>query len=245
MKSSDATNLSEGTTAPSPSNAISARGVRRSYGTASSAVVALNGADLTVARGEVIAVTGPSGSGKTTLLNCLVGLDTPDDGSIDVLGTDVRALEYEEAVAWRRDNIAVMFQSGGLLPYLTASENVDVALRLRRVGRSDRREATASSLRRLGLAEHADRRPGELSGGQRQRVGLAQGLAVAPKLFVADEPTGQLDTDTTLIVLQELRRVVDESELTIIMTTHDPVVEAFADRTVRLVDGIVVSGEDS
>ena len=223
--------------------AVIAADVQRRYGTGAAEVSALNGADLTVARGEILAVTGPSGSGKTTLLNCLVGLDTPNEGRIEVLGTNVASLDYEEAVAWRRDNIAIMFQSGGLLPYLTARENVDVALRLRGVGRADRSEAIADSLARLGLAEHGDRRPGELSGGQRQRVSLARGLAVAPQLLVADEPTGELDADTTLIVLDELRRVVEERGATIIMTTHDPAVEAFADRTVRLVDGRAVTGE--
>ncbi len=221
-------------------DAVVARNVWRTYGADDAAVVALRGADLTVARGEIVAVTGPSGSGKTTLLNCLAGLDAADDGAIEVLGTDVRALDYEDAVEWRRQNVAIMFQAVGLLPYLTARENVEIALRLRGVDRSSRRSATAEALARVGLADHADHRPSELSGGQQQRVAIARVLAQPPKLLIADEPTGQLDSDTTLVVLDELRSAVKDHDLTIVMTTHDPTSTAFADRAVRLAGGLVL-----
>lgn len=224
---------------------VTATNVWRTYGTGDAAVTALRGADLTVKRGEILAVTGPSGSGKTTLLNCLAGLDSPNEGTIEVLRTNVEDLEYEAAVEWRRQNLAIIFQAVGLLRYLTARENVEIALRLRGISRSIRRDATTDALERLGLAEHADHRPAELSGGQQQRVAIARALASPPSILIADEPTGQLDSDTTLVVFDELRRSVNDHDLTVIMTTHNQAAEAFADRSVRLTNGIVVSGEDT
>lgn len=218
---------------------VVARDLWRTYGEDDAAVFALRGADLTIERGEMVAVTGPSGSGKTTLLNCLVGLDTPDKGTVEVLGTRVDALDYEAAVAWRRANLAIIFQAAGLLPYLTAWENVDIALRLRGIERKTRHGACADALARLGLSDFADHRPGELSGGQQQRVSIARAVAAPPPLLLADEPTGQLDTDTADLVLRELRRVVTDHQVTIVMTTHDPIAWSAADRSVRLVSGSV------
>lgn len=211
--------------------------ITRTYGSGAGAVHALRGVSLTIERGEVLAVVGPSGSGKTTLLNCMIGLDQPSGGSISGFGTDVTSLSYEEGVAWRREQVAVVFQAAGLLAHLSAAENIDIALRLRGVDRTDRRGRTDGALDAMGIAELADYRPAELSGGQRQRVSIARALAVRPALLVADEPSGQLDAVTTELVLEELLRPVAEHGMTLIMATHDPEVEAKADRSLRLVDG--------
>ncbi len=224
---------------PSPSPGIKASNLWRTYGANSTAVLALQGADLSVSRGEILAVTGPSGSGKTTLLNCLAGLDSANDGTIDVLGTNVHQLDYEEAVEWRRQNLAIVFQDSGLFPYLSAWENVEIALRLRGIDRSTRNSAATHALQRLGLGEHGDHRPAELSGGQQQRVAIARALACPPKVLIADEPTAQLDLQTSQLVLDELRHAVHTNDVTIIMTTHDPMAKARADRSVQLVDGRV------
>jgi len=216
---------------------IVARELWRTYGVDDAAVVALRGADLTVSKGEIVAVTGPSGSGKTTLLNCVAGLDLPDEGSVEVFGTRIDELDYEAGVVWRQQHLAIVFQSVGLLPYLTARENVEVGLRLRNVDRKLRRSAANEALERMAMHDVANHRPGELSGGQQQRVAIARALAIPPRLLIADEPTGQLDSDTSALVLNELKRAVAEHELTIVMTTHDPVAEAVADRAVRLVSG--------
>lgn len=217
--------------------------ITRTYGSGAGAVHALRGVSLTIERGEVLAVVGPSGSGKTTLLNCMIGLDQPSGGSISGFGTDVTSLSYEEGVAWRREQVAVVFQAAGLLAHLSAAENIDIALRLRGVDRTDRRGRTDGALDAMGIAALADYRPAELSGGQRQRVSIARALAVRPALLVADEPSGQLDAVTTELVLEELLRPVAEHGMTLIMATHDPEVEARADRSLRLVDGRLVDGQ--
>ncbi len=221
---------------------VHARGLWRTYGADETAVAALRGADISVFGGEVLAITGPSGSGKTTLLNCLAGLDSADEGTIDVLGTEVHGLDYEAAVEWRRQNLAILFQDPGLFPYLSARENVEISLRIRGIDRATRKRSTTDALERLGLGNHADHRPIELSGGQQQRVAIARALAAPPKLLIADEPTAQLDADTSLLVLDELRGAVETHDLTVIMTTHDPTAQAFADRSVRLVGGTVLDG---
>lgn len=222
---------------PMSSEAIQVAGVTRTYGSGAHAVHALRGVSLSIPRGQVLAVVGPSGSGKTTLLNCLVGLDSSSGGTISVFGTDVTSLTYEEGVAWRREQVAIVFQAAGLIGHLSAAENIDIALRLRGVERSERGARIDGALGAMGIAELADHRPAELSGGQRQRVSIARALALRAALLIADEPSGQLDASTTEVVLEELVRPAREHGLTLIMATHDPEVEAIADRSIRLVDG--------
>lgn len=231
--------MSERTDADPRETAIRVTDLRRTYGRGAQQVEALRGVSFDVLRGEVLALVGPSGSGKTTLLNCLLGLDRPDEGRAEVAGIDVTSLSYEEAVAWRRRNAAVAFQNPGLLGHLSAVENVDVALRIRNVARSDRAERIDEAFDQLGIAEFASHLPSELSGGQRQRVALARALAARPTFLVADEPTGELDSDTTQTVLRVMRSVAGAAGITMILATHDPAVEAEADRTLRLVDGAV------
>ncbi|WP_055496221.1 MULTISPECIES: ABC transporter ATP-binding protein [Streptomyces] len=219
--------------------------VHRTYGRGPTAVHALRGVSLTVARGELVAVRGRSGSGKTTLLGLAGGLDTPDAGRVALDGTDLAALGEREKLALRRDRIGFVFQSFALLPVLTAAENVGVPLRMRQMPVAEREERVALLLSLVGLGEHARQRPGELSGGQQQRVAVARALANRPALLLADEPTGQLDAATGRDVMELLRAVVrGEGEgtepVTALVTTHDETMLALADRVVELADGVLV-----
>jgi putative ABC transport system ATP-binding protein len=218
--------------------------VHRSYGTGPTAVHALRGIGFTVPRGRLVAVRGRSGSGKTTLLNLIGGLDSPDSGRILVDGTDLGTLGEKERLAMRRDRIGFVFQSFGLLPVLTAAENVGVPLRLNRTPAGERDERVRLLLALVGLSEHAEQRPGELSGGQQQRVALARALANRPALLIADEPTGQLDADTGLAVMELLRAVVESEHVTALVATHDETLLALADEVLELADGRV-RGEET
>jgi len=222
-------------------DAITLSGVHRTYGSGDSAVHALRGVDIELDRGDLVALTGPSGSGKTTLLNGILGLDRVDQGTVNVFGTLVHELSYEEAVDWRRSNVAIVFQQTGLLPHLTARENVDMVLRIREVAGPERTNRIDQAFVALQIQDFGDHRPGELSGGQRQRVSLARAMASRPALMVADEPTGELDTDTTVTVLNVIRDAAKEHGITMVLATHDREVEAIADRTLRMVDGRVES----
>ncbi|WP_337191406.1 ABC transporter ATP-binding protein [Nocardioides flavescens] len=215
------------------------RGLTRTYGTGPAPVHALRAVDLEVRAGELVAVVGRSGSGKTTLLNLVGGLDRPDAGTVEVDGTEVTALDDDGRSRLRRDTVAFVFQTFGLMPALTAAENVGVPLRLRRTPAAAREERVALLLDLVGLRDHADQRPGELSGGQQQRVAIARALAGSPRLLIADEPTGQLDAETGLAVMALLRAVVESEGVTAIVATHDPVMMSLADRVLTIADGRV------
>ncbi|MFJ7779053.1 ABC transporter ATP-binding protein [Streptomyces yangpuensis] len=214
--------------------------VRHSFGSGAQAVHALRGVSFEVRRGELTALKGRSGSGKTTLLNLVGGLDTPTGGRISVDGTDLATLGEPDLLALRRDRIGFVFQSFGLIPVLTAAENVGVPMRLRRVPAKEREERARTLLALVGLADHAEQRPGELSGGQQQRVAVARALANDPDLIIADEPTGQLDSETGRSIMELLRAVVRSEAVTILVATHDPNLIELADRVVELRDGRIV-----
>ncbi|MFI2716955.1 ABC transporter ATP-binding protein [Streptomyces collinus] len=214
--------------------------LHHSYGTGAAAVHALRGASFTVRSGELVALKGRSGSGKSTLLHLIGGLDTPQSGRVVVGGTDLSALGESELLALRRDRIGFVFQSFGLIPILTAAENVGVPLRLRRAEPREREERVALLLALVGLAGHESQRPAELSGGQQQRVAIARALANRPALLLADEPTGQLDAATGLAVMELLRAVVRSERVTALVATHDPQLLGLADRVLELSDGVVV-----
>ncbi len=214
--------------------------VRHSFGSGAQAVHALRGVSFEVRRGELTALKGRSGSGKTTLLNLVGGLDTPTGGRISVDGTDLATLAEPDLLALRRDRIGFVFQSFGLIPVLTAAENVGVPMRLRRVPAREREERARTLLALVGLADHAEQRPGELSGGQQQRVAVARALANDPDLIIADEPTGQLDSETGRSIMELLRAVVRSESVTILVATHDPNLIELADRVVELRDGRIV-----
>ncbi|MER7701393.1 ABC transporter ATP-binding protein [Kitasatospora sp. NPDC097605] len=214
--------------------------VHRSFGTGERAVHALRGVSFTIGRGELTALKGRSGSGKTTLLNLVGGLDSPSGGTVTLDGTDLGGLDEEGRLALRRDRLGFVFQSFGLLPVLTAAENVGVPMRLRKVPAAQREERARTLLALVGLADHANQRPGELSGGQQQRVAIARALANEPDLIIADEPTGQLDSETGRAIMELLRAVVRSEGVTILVATHDPNLMELADRVVELRDGRVV-----
>lgn len=218
-------------------------GVRRSFGTGPQAVHALRGVSFEVRRGELTALKGRSGSGKTTLLNLVGGLDTPTGGSVALDGTDLAGLDEDGRLALRRDRIGFVFQSFGLIPALTAAENVGVPMRLRKVPAKQREERARTLLALVGLSDHTEQRPGELSGGQQQRVAVARALANEPDLIIADEPTGQLDSDTGRQIMRLLRAVVRSEGVTALVATHDPALMELADRVVELRDGRIVEAE--
>ncbi|WP_435833398.1 ABC transporter ATP-binding protein [Streptomyces bungoensis] len=211
--------------------------VHKSYGRGAAAVHALRGVSFGVPRGELVALKGRSGSGKTTLLNIVGGLDTPDRGRVEVDGRDLAGLGENGLLELRRDRIGFVFQSFGLIPILTAAENVGVPLRLRRAEPREREERVDLLLSLVGLADHAAQRPGELSGGQQQRVAIARALANRPALIVADEPTGQLDAETGHAVMELLRAVVRSERATALVATHDTTLLDLADRVLELRDG--------
>ncbi|MFF8413770.1 ABC transporter ATP-binding protein [Streptomyces omiyaensis] len=216
---------------------IRVEGLRRSFGEGEAAVHALKGVSFDIPRGELVALKGRSGSGKTTLLNLVGGLDGADGGRIVIDGTDLSTLGEEGLLELRRDRIGFIFQSFGLLPILSAAENVGVPLRLREADPAEREERVALLLALVGLADHANQRPGELSGGQQQRVAIARALANRPALLIADEPTGQLDAETGLAVMELLRAVVRSEGCTALVATHDHQLLGLADRVLELRDG--------
>jgi putative ABC transport system ATP-binding protein len=211
------------------------RGVHRRFGD----VHALRGVGFDVASGSMVALVGRSGSGKTTLLNVVGGLDRPDEGTVEVDGTEVTGLSEDGLSRLRREKVAYVFQTFGLIPVLSAAENVGAPLRLARTPAPEREERVSLLLELVGLAGHADQRPGELSGGQQQRVAIARALAASPRLLIADEPTGQLDAETGRSVMALIRGVVESEGVTALVSTHDPVMMALADRVIRISDGRV------
>ena len=214
------------------------------YGTGSGKVTALDDVSVSIPRGLVVALVGRSGSGKTTLLNCIGGLDKPTQGTVTVDGLPVTRLSERKRTALRRDTVAFVFQTFGLVPMLSAFENVGLPLRLKATKSSARDKRVAELLDMVGLAKHMYQRPAELSGGQQQRVAIARALANEPKLLIADEPTGQLDADTGHAIMTLLREVVAERGMTALISTHDESLMAAADLTIRLADGRLVDPTD-
>ena len=218
---------------------LSVQGVHRTFGAGPAAVHALRDVSFDVEPGTMVALVGRSGSGKTTLLNVIGGLDRPDSGSVVVDGLDLGGLDEDGLSRLRRERVSYIFQTFGLIPVLSAAENVGVPLRLARTDPAERERRVALLLELVGLEGHAQQRPGELSGGQQQRVAIARALAASPRLLIADEPTGQLDAETGLAVMALLRGVVESEGVTAVVATHDPVMMALADRVVRIADGQV------
>ncbi|GAA2330095.1 ABC transporter ATP-binding protein [Streptomyces kunmingensis] len=219
---------------------VAVRDLHRSYGSGAAAVHALRGVSFEVPRGELVALKGRSGSGKTTLLNLVGGLDEPDSGRIEVDGLGLADLGENGLLELRRDRIGFIFQSFGLIRILSAAENVGVPMRLRRTPVREREARVELLLGLVGLEGHAKQRPGELSGGQQQRVAIARALANKPALLIADEPTGQLDAETGLAVMELLRAVVRSEHVTALVATHDPALLDLADRVLELSDGEIV-----
>ncbi|WBB50744.1 ABC transporter ATP-binding protein [Verrucosispora sp. WMMA2044] len=223
---------------------IRVEGLSRDYGGGDRVVHALREVSFRAGRGELVAVRGRSGAGKTTLLNLIGGLDRPTSGRVWVAGQEVTAASERELLRLRRDTIGFVFQSFGLVPILSAAENVGVPMRLAKVPAADREQRVSVLLELVGLGGHAAQRPYEMSGGQQQRVAIARSLANDPALLIADEPTGQLDSETGRAVLDLLRAVVRARGMTALVATHDPTLVELADRVLVLRDGRLVEAAE-
>ena len=222
-----------------PEPILVAEGVRKVYRSGADSIVALHGLDLTVPKGEFLAVMGPSGSGKTTLLNCVSGLDDIDDGRVLVDGLSIHELSDKRRTQHRAKAMGFIFQAFNLIPVFTATENVELPLLLAGVREHDARARARETLTRVGLGHRLDRRPMELSGGEQQRVAVARALAGKPHIVWADEPTGNLDSEMAASVIELLGELHAEG-LTIILVTHDSTVAAHADRLITVRDGRLV-----
>jgi putative ABC transport system ATP-binding protein len=202
-------------------------------------IPALRGVNLDVQPGMFVALKGRSGSGKTTLLNCLAGLDRPTSGEVHVLGHDLMKMSDQELTEWRREQIGLVFQSFGLLPILSAYENIELLLRIKGDDYHERHKRALECLEIVGLSRWRDHRPYEMSGGQQQRVAIARAIANHAELILADEPTGELDSKTTRELLTFFRELVEKQHITMLMVSHDALVDQYVHQALTLKDGVV------
>lgn len=229
---------------PRPESIISTEDLSRVFGSGETAVTAVNAVNLEVPKGELMAVVGRSGSGKTTLLNLLSGLDRPTNGKVFFQGRDLATFSESDLVELRRHKIGFVFQSFGLMPLLSAQENVELPLHISGVAWRERRRRAMASLDLVGLGPRARHRPYELSGGEQQRVSIARALVTGPEAIFADEPTGELDTTTALSIGSILKDVVKESKATIIIATHDLTLAGICDSVIQIADGALGGSPD-
>jgi putative ABC transport system ATP-binding protein len=222
------------------SRVVHARGLERSYGAGAARIEALAGLDLDIEEGEMVAIVGPSGSGKTTLLQLLGALDRPTDGTLELAGRDVATLDDDALARLRREEVGFVFQHFNLIPTLDATENVEAAMAPSGLGGAERRRRAEELLEAVGLAARARQLPSRLSGGEQQRVSIARALSNHPRVLLADEPTGNLDSATGESVLQLLRSFAGDDGRTVVLVTHDAGLAATAPRRVALRDGRVV-----
>ena len=229
---------------PRPESLIATEDLSRIFGSGETAVTAVNAVNLEVPQGKLMAVVGRSGSGKTTLLNLLSGLDRPTNGKVIFQGRDLTTFSESDLVELRRHKIGFVFQSFGLMPLLSAQENVELPLHISGVSWRERRRRAMASLDLVGLGSRARHRPYELSGGEQQRVSIARALVTGPEAIFADEPTGELDTTTALSIGSILKDVVKESKATIIIATHDLTLAGICDSVIQIADGALGESPD-
>jgi putative ABC transport system ATP-binding protein len=225
---------------PSPP-LIAFRGVKKIYGSGDAAVSALKGVDLTIQRGEFVAIMGPSGSGKSTAMNILGCLDTPSSGTYAFMGIDVSDLDRDQRALLRRHLIGFVFQGYNLLPRTSALENVEMPLMYRGVASGERRRRAYEALTKVGLADRAGHDPNQLSGGQQQRVAIARAIVTQPQVILADEPTGNLDTHMGQEIMNLLTSLNHDDGITIVMVTHEPDMAAYASRAIHFLDGRIAA----
>jgi putative ABC transport system ATP-binding protein len=216
---------------------IRTRGLTKELSLGSTVVHALRGVDIDIYPGEIVGIVGPSGSGKSTLLGLIGGLDTPTHGTIEIDGVDVTRMNEDQLTEIRNEKIGFIFQFFNLIPTLTARENVLLPMQFARKAPKNPEKRATELLDLLGLKDRMKHRPSELSGGQQQRVAIARALANNPPLLLADEPTGNLDSESGSLVLETLERIRQQEGTTVVIVTHDPTLAQRADRTLTLVDG--------
>lgn len=223
---------------------IQVKNLYKIFRVGSSKVRALNGVDLTIYKGEFCAIVGTSGSGKSTMLNMLAGLEKPTKGEVIIAGQHLEHMSENQLVKFRREKVGFIFQSFNLLGTMNAIENVALPLTFRGVDKKTREAKAVEMLKLVGLPKHMKHRPNEMSGGQQQRVGVARALVLDPEIIFADEPTGNLDSNTSAEVLKLMRKVVQEKNQTLVMVTHDNHLAGFADRIFHIIDGKIVKIEE-
>lgn len=224
---------------------IEVKNLYKIYRVGETKVRALDGVDFTMYRGEFCAIVGTSGSGKSTLLNMLAGLEKPTKGEIVIAGQHIEKLKEDELVSFRRKKVGFIFQSYNLLGTMNAIENIALPLSFQGVPKKIRIEKAKKYLKLVGLEKVGNHMPNQMSGGQQQRVGIARALAVHPEIIFADEPTGNLDSHTTMDVLKLMQQIVREQKQTLVMVTHDNNLAAYADRIFHIIDGKIVKIEEN
>jgi len=222
--------------------AVEVNDLHRTYHIGKLEVHALRGVEFRIKTGQFVAVKGRSGSGKTTLLNCIGGLDQPTRGSVLVHGQNIFDLSERARTRWRREQVGFVFQSFGLLPTLSAYENVELILRMSGVGYKDRRKISLEALEKVGLDKWVNHRPPEMSGGQQQRVAIARALINSPKLILADEPTAELDSGTAREILALFRDISRNEGITVLMVSHDGLVDEYVEQVLTLKSGMLTEG---
>ncbi|MBQ1897098.1 MAG: ATP-binding cassette domain-containing protein [Lachnospiraceae bacterium] len=223
---------------------IQVKNLYKIYRIGENKVRALNGVDFTIKKGEFCCIVGTSGSGKSTLLNMMAGLEPPTKGQIVIAGEHIERKNESQLVMFRQAHVGFIFQSYNLMPNLTAVENVAMPLTFQGVPRDIREKRAVKMLKMVGLGKFLDHRPGQMSGGQQQRVGIARALVVNPEIVFADEPTGNLDSNTTLEVLKLMQRIVHEKGQTMVMVTHDNYLASFGDKVIHIRDGKIIRVEE-
>lgn len=208
-------------------------------------VRALNGVDFNIEKGEFCCIVGTSGSGKSTLLNMLAGLEKPTKGEIIIAGEHIEKKSESQLVVFRQAHVGFIFQSYNLLPNMTALENVALPLTFQGVDKKTRLKRAAAMLKMVGLAEYVKHKPGQMSGGQQQRVGIARALVVNPEIIFADEPTGNLDSNTSLEVMHLIQKIVRKKNQTLVMVTHDNYLAGFGDKIIHIRDGKILKIDDN
>ena len=224
---------------------IQVKNLYKIYRVGENKVRALNGVNLTIYRGEFCSIVGTSGSGKSTMLNMLAGLEKPTRGEIVIAGQHLEKMNENQLVKFRREHVGFIFQSFNLLGTMDAVENVALPMMFRGVPKKERMKKADKMLDLVGLSKHKDHRPNEMSGGQQQRVGVARALVLDPEIIFADEPTGNLDSNTSAEVMRLMQKVVRERNQTLVMVTHDNHLASFADRIFHIIDGKIVKIEDN
>lgn len=223
---------------------VQVKGIHKTYDTGKVKVHALRGVDLSIEEGEMVAVMGPSGCGKTTLLNCLSGIDSIDEGEIFVKGNHIPKMSDKERTKFRAEEMGFVFQAFNLLPVLSVVENVELPLLVSGVKQSKARQQAEEILELVNLADQRNKRPAELSGGQQQRVAVARALVNHPAIVWGDEPTGNLDSETSMEIMEVLRQLNKQKRQTFVLVTHSIEVGEFTDRIIRMRDGIVECDSD-